>query len=50
MPRILRPLVVVVLVLAGSQLLTTPTGAAQRTDPVVLDASALSVPFAKSSP
>ncbi len=33
--------------LASSQLLTAPTGAAQRTDPVVLDASATSVPYAK---
>ena len=47
MSRILRLLAVVALVLAGSQLLTAPTGAAQRTDPVALDASALSVPFAR---
>ncbi len=47
MPRFLRLLAVVVLVLASSQLLTAPTGAAQRTDPVVLEASAAAVTYAK---
>ena len=47
MPRLLRLLAVVVLVLASSQLLTAPTGAAQRTDPVVLEASAAAVTYAK---
>ena len=47
MTRLLRLLAVVVLVLAGSQLLTAPTGAAQRTDPLALDASATSVSYAK---
>ena len=49
MTRLLRLLAVVVLVLAGSQLLTAPTGAAQRADPVVLEASAASVKYAKSA-
>ena len=47
MPRLLRLLAVVVLVLASSQLLTAPTGAAQQTDPVVLEASAASVRYTK---
>jgi hypothetical protein len=46
--RLLRLLAVVVLVLASSQLLTAPTGAAQRAEPVVLETSAASVKFARS--
>jgi hypothetical protein len=45
--RLLRLFAVVVLVLTSSQLLTAPTRAAQRTDPVVLRASAPAVPYAK---
>ena len=47
MTRLLRLLVVVVLVLVGSQLLTAPTASARRADPVVLDTSATSVTYAK---
>ena len=47
MTRLLRLLAVVALVLTSSQLLTAPTGAAQRTDPVVLATSATSVTYAK---
>jgi hypothetical protein len=45
--RLLRLLAVVVLVLGGSQLLTTPTASARRADPVALDPSASSVRYAK---
>ena len=47
MTRLLRLLAVLVLVLAGSQLLAAPTGAAQRTDTVVLTASAPAVTYTK---
>ena len=42
-------LAVVVLVLGGSQLVTTPTASAQRADPVALDASAPSVPLRQAA-
>ena len=47
MNRLLRLLAVVALVLGGFQLLAAPTASAQRTDPVALEASALSVTYAK---
>ncbi len=47
MPRLFRLAAVLVLVLGGSQLVTTSTASAQRADPVVIDASAPSVRYGK---